>query len=395
MVGYVGSAAQSGGSIVLDDHDTGHERSDAFARLRDRFAFVTPLFAATVIVPTLLAAAYFGFLASDVYVSESRFVVRSPAKTGATPLGAVLGTNIGGSSEESAAVTEYLESRRALSEVNEDGFVMHAYSAPSIFWLTRFGGTFGVTDEELYRYFQDRLTIDDSATTQVTRLTVRAFSPKDAQIINARLLERSEALVNSLSQHARTDSIAVAQGEVEDAKTRSRDAALELAAYRDRARIIDPEQQAAARLQMISKLQDELIAARTQLRQLQTYTPRASQIPFLRTQARELQGEIDTQMDAIAGGRGSLSAAAAQYQELQLNAEFAEKQLGIALASLQDAQAEARRKTAYLDRIASPSLPDYASEPRRLRGIAATFIFGLLAWGVLSMLAVGVREHRD
>ena len=31
----------------------------------------------------------------------------------------------------------------------------------------------------------------------------------------------------------------------------------------------------------------------------------------------------------------------------------------------------------------------------RVWNIIATFILGLLAWGVLSMLIVGIREHRD
>jgi capsular polysaccharide transport system permease protein len=40
-------------------------------------------------------------------------------------------------------------------------------------------------------------------------------------------------------------------------------------------------------------------------------------------------------------------------------------------------------------------LPDVAQEPRRLRSVAATFILGLVAWGILSMLLAGVREHQD
>ena len=48
------------------------------------------LFVATVVLPTLLATAYFGFLASDVYVSQSQFVVRSPDKPAAAGLGILL-----------------------------------------------------------------------------------------------------------------------------------------------------------------------------------------------------------------------------------------------------------------------------------------------------------------
>jgi capsular polysaccharide transport system permease protein len=32
----------------------------------------------TVLAPTCIAILYFGFFASDVYISESRFLVRSP-----------------------------------------------------------------------------------------------------------------------------------------------------------------------------------------------------------------------------------------------------------------------------------------------------------------------------
>lgn len=366
------------------------------AAVLKRFNFLSPLFVASVIVPTILAILYYGLLANDVYVSEARFVVRSPSKSNISPLSLVLGGgNLGGGTEENNAVVEYLQSRRALEEADRDGLIRKAYANGSIFWLDRFGGVSGTSDEQLYTYFQKKAVVEEGTTTQVTRLSVSAFSPREAQAINARLLERSEALVNSLSERARTDSIAIATAEVEEAKAAARQAAVALSLYRNEQGIIDPEKEATVRLEMISKLQDELILARTQLLQMQSYTPQASQIPFLRIQVQTLEGEIDKQMKGLAGGSRSLSTAAARYQELQVNSEFAEKQLGTALASLQEAQAEGRRKRAYVERIADPSLPDYAVEPRRWRGIIATFILGLLAWGVLSMLIVGVREHRD
>ena len=90
-----------------------------------------------------------------------------------------------------------------------------------------------------------------------------------------------------------------------------------------------------------------------------------------------------------------MSANAVRYQRLALDREYADKRLTAALASLQEARNEARRKQAYVERIVQPSLPDEAQEPRRLRGIFATFVLGLVAFGILSMLLAGVREHRD
>ena len=48
---------------------------------------------------------------------------------------------------------------------------------------------------------------------------------------------------------------------------------------------------------------------------------------------------------------------------------------------------------AYVERIVQPNLPDAPMEPRRMRGILATLILSLLAYGILRMLLAGVREH--
>jgi len=377
---------------ATDDADQAPARRSLIARLRK----IDPLFAALVLVPTLLGTLYFGFLASDVYVSESRFIVRSPSKPSLSPLGAVLsGGGIVGASEESEAVTEFLGSRQALGAIDQDGYARRAWGNDAIFVFDRFGGLSGTTDEQLFKYYAGKVTAEDSTTTMVTVLTVNSFDPQSAQTINRRLLEQSEVLVNELSDRARRDGIAFAEAELARARSAAQTAALELATFRDREGVIDPELQASAGLQMISKLQDQLIAAQTQLLQLQTYTPQASQIPYLRTQIRNLEREIADQTAQLAGGRGSLSSTSVRYQELVLASEYAEKQLSIALSTYQDAQAEARRKQAYVERISQPSLPDYAEYPRRLRNILATFVLGLLAWGVVSMLLVGIREHKD
>jgi capsular polysaccharide transport system permease protein len=104
---------------------------------------------------------------------------------------------------------------------------------------------------------------------------------------------------------------------------------------------------------------------------------------------------MKAELSGVAGGDTSLAAKAADYQRLALEREFADRQLAGALASLEQARNEAQRKQLYLERIAQPSLPDVAVEPRRIRGFFATFVLSLIAWGILSMLIAGIREHQD
>ncbi len=356
-----------------------------------------PLFLFTVIIPTMLSILYFGMIASDVYISESRFVVRSPDKPAKSGLGMLLNTaGFANASDEIRAAQGYIQSRDALRALNVDGLAQRSWGNAQISIFNRFN-PFGLSGsfEELFIYYGKKIGAEFDTDTGITALTVRAFSARDAQAMNLRLLEQAEALVNQLNERGQGDLIRFAGREVDEAKEEARKAALELASYRNRAGVIDPERQATVQLQMISKLQDELIGARMQLLQLSSIAAQNPQIPLLKVRIAGLQRAVDEQLGMVAGNSSSLSATAAQYQRLQLQREFADRQLAGALSALQDARNEARRQRAYVERIAQPSMPDDAMEPRRLRGIIATFIVGLVAWGILSMLLAGVREHRN
>ena len=108
-----------------------------------------------------------------------------------------------------------------------------------------------------------------------------------------------------------------------------------------------------------------------------------------------LETEIELESARVAGGGRSLASKAVEFQRLALEKEFADKQLASALASLEQARNEAQRQQLYLERIVQPSLPDAAMEPRRVRNILTTLVLGLVAWGVLTMIVAGIKEHLD
>ena len=362
-----------------------------------RFSRAKMLFALTVVVPTILAILYYGFIASEVYLSESKFVVRSPDKPTTSGLGVILKTaGFSNAGDEIYSAQSYVLSRDALRAINRNNAFRAAYTRPSISILDRFNptGMFG-SFEDLYLYYQKKIGIEHDTVSSISTLRVRAYTPEDAVKFNRELLEMAEATVNRLNVRGRQDLIRFAQAEVDEAESKSRSAALNLARFRNVSGVVDPERQATVQLQMISKLQDELIASRNQLLQLRAFAPENPQVPVLQTKINGLTRDIDAELNKVAGGNRSLSAAAAQYQRVQLESQVADKQLAGAIASLQDARNEARRKQAYVERIAQPNRPDAALEPRRLRGIVATFIFGLIAYGIISMLLAGVREHHD
>lgn len=353
------------------------------------------LFWLTVVLPTLIAIVYYGFIAADVYISESRFVVRSPERQTASPLGMLLkGTGFTRSQDDSYTVQDFILSRDAMRALDEKLNLRSAFGKGDLF--SRFPGLdWDDSFENMHRYYQKMVGVQLDPVSSIATVTVRAFSAEEAQKINQYLIEMSETLVNQLNERGRQDMIRFAANEVAEAEKKARDAALALARYRNEKGVIDPEKQSTIPLQQIAKLQDELIATKAQLAQLQMLTRDNPQIPVLKQRIQMLESEIELESARVAGSGRSLASKAAEFQRLALDKEFADKQLASALVSLEQARNEARRQQLYLERIAQPNLPDAAMEPRRLRNILAVFVLGLIAWGVLSMLIAGIREHQD
>ena len=366
-------------------------------RLKQGFLRINRDFLLAVIIPTIISIVYFGFLASDVYISESRFVVRSPQRQAPTGLGALLqGAGFSRSQDDTFSVHDFMLSRDALKNLNNKLELDKSFSSRDVDFFNRFAALdMDDSFEALHRYYQKIVAIDTDSLSAISVLKVRAYNSEDAYQINTLLLEMSENLINQLNERGRQDMIRFATSEVAIAEKKAKAAALALSGYRNEQVVFDPERQSAIQLQLVSKLQDELIATKTQLDQVRSFTPENPQIPVLKKRADTLQAEMDAQMAKVAGGGASLTNKAAEYERLALDRTFADKQLGAALASLEQARNDAQRKQLYLERIVQPSKPDVALEPRRLRAILATFVLGLIAWGVLHILLAGVREHKD
>lgn len=360
-------------------------------------AGINRLFLLTVVFPTTLAVIYYAFLATDIYISESRYIIRSPQRQTATGLGAILqGAGFSKAQDDTYTVHDFMLSRDALQQLDKKMSLSKLFSSKDIDPFSRFAGLDQDNSfEALHRYYQKHVSISYDTASSISTLRVSAFNQVTAQEINLALLEMGEKLVNQLSDRGRQDMMRFASAEVAQAEFRVKSTALALSNYRNSKGVFDPERQSAIQLQQISKLQDELISTRTQLAQIRSAARKNPQIAALQTRVDMLKKIISEETAKVTGGASSLTDKASAYEKLSLERAFAEKQLTAALATLEQARNDAVRKQFYLERIVQPSKPDVAVEPRRLRAILVTFVVGLVLWGVLSLLIAGVREHHD
>lgn len=379
------------------DHPSSSTRS-GWRALVARASKLPLLFVVTVLVPTLFALLYYGLIASDVYISESRFVVRKPQRA-AEPsmLGSLLsGSGLARSNDDTYSVHDYALSRDALRQLDHELGLQSAFKAKSIDFVNRFPGLdWDDSFEAFFRYYVDRVAIDYDSTSAITTMQVRAFSAEMARDMNEQLLQMSEKLVNQLNERSRLDLVEVAKREVAQAEERDKEAAVALANYRSKGSVYDPDRESALQLDTVTRLREELRIVEAQLGQIAQVAPSNPQIATLKAQADRLRRNIAEETSRVLGQSGSLSAKSPAFARLALEKDFADRQLASALATLEATRGEAARKQLYLERLVQPNLPDRALEPRRLRSTFTVFVLGMIAWGVLSLLLAGIREHAD
>lgn len=359
--------------------------------------YLNPLLWITVILPTLFSAIYFGSYASDIYISESSFVVRSPRNQNTlSGVGALLqGTGFARSQDDTYTVQEYIRSRTALEQLQQTLPVREFYSDKGDI-LTRFNG-FGWNNsqEAFYKYFKDRLNVDFDSVAGIATLRIRAFDPEDGFAINESLIKQGEELINRLNERARADTVAFAEQAVENAEKKVKETSDALTRYRVKNKFVDLPAQSNAQLSLVSNLSSELIRVETQLAQLESITPDNPQVGALKQRQKSLKAQLDQQSKSLAGSGNSIATQAADYQRLMLDNELAQQQLTTAMVSLQNTRNEADRQQLYLEVISQPSKPDWAVEPYRLYNILATLIIGLMLYGVFSLLIASIREHKN
>ncbi len=348
-------------------------------------------------LPTLLAAIYFLLIASPLYVSEARFLVRAPSQSQPSGLGIALqGVGISSAQTDAFAVHEYIRSRSAVTDLQR------RFDLPAIFGpagadifskYPRLGES--RTTEGLHKGVQRFVTVGYDATTGISTLRVEAYRARDAQAVANELLVGGERLINQMNARAAVDAVRDAERSRQEAQTRLASAQQQLTAFRNRERIIDPSRTANEGLQMIGDLMTTVARLRAERAQLASEAPNSPQLPLLDARIAAFERQIGIERANMAGAQGSLAPKIGAYEDLVLNREVADKQLAAATAALTTAEQEARRQKLYLDRIVDPSLPDEALEPRRWLALLTVFATCLLIYGVGWLIWAGIREHRQ
>jgi capsular polysaccharide transport system permease protein len=355
-------------------------------------------FWAIVGVPTLLAAVYYFGIASDLYMSEAKFVVRGPGankELAGGVAGLIQSSSFGAGEEEAQWVQEYMMSRDAVRKLDRQYDLRELLARPEADFLSRYPG---ITPwrhdfEALYKSYGRFVSVDMDGETGVSVLKVEAYRPEDAQTIAKALLAYSEQLVNQLDERTRRDALRSFQSEVDGTEQQIAKIQDQLTAYRERQQMLDPKSASEGPLKLLADLNTQRASARAQLTDLMKNSPRSPEVPVIRTRIESLDTLIADERTKITGNSGSVAAAETEYERLDEARKLAEAQLTSAFKSLEAARLEAQRQQLYLETIVQPDLPDFPLYPQRVVSFSMVLASCLLFYGIAWLLVASVREH--
>ena len=375
------------------DADASGESAPAGGRSR-WWAILRP-FMIMVGLPTVLTGFYYGVVASDVFVSETRYAIRTGEQAPATGLlasmlGPAATTRAG---DDASIVRDYILARDMLDELDRRLDLRGHYEATTVDILSRLRPD--ATEEEFLEYYRERIDVEVEAGTDITVLQVRAFDAETAREIASEILELSERLVNRMSERITDDTLRFARGELGQAEALVRQTNQAVSQFRNESRSIDPGEETSAVLSIITALEGQLAVANTALLEAESVMRSDSvQVKTLRNRVAALTQQVESERARLASEGGSdLTRLIDGYAPLLLDQELAQHRYTSALASLEVARADAQRKQRYLIPFVKPALPDEAIEPERAMNTLIVFFAASLIYGIGALILASVYDH--
>ncbi|MDX2266431.1 MAG: hypothetical protein NW215_15835 [Hyphomicrobiales bacterium] len=351
-------------------------------------------------LPALVTAFYYAVIAADQYAVEVRFAVRGSAgQASSDVLGVVTGMASPGSPiSDSYIVMDFIHSREIIEKMNGRVDVREIYGPGKGDFIASFDPD--ETVEQLVKYWKRMISVHFDTSSQVISVEARAFTAEDARTIAATILTLSEDLTNQLSARARQDAVKSAETEVRRMEDRFRANRIALRTFRQDQKEFDPTKTAEASLSMVGKLEEELTNAKAKRAGLRRFMDdQAPSMKVLDSQIRALESQLTEERARIGqsekkdGGATPLSNLVADYEELSVEREFAEKAYVSALTSLERARLEADKQQRYLAAFVTPSMPEEALYPKRLLNTVMVTGIAAVLWALGLLIVYGVRDH--
>lgn len=348
---------------------------------------------------SFLATAYWGLIASDLYVCQADVVVERAEMGAIDPsgLGSLLsGLSGAGNRNDQMLLRNHLLSLDMLARLDTTlhlraRYADHHHDIVSRFWAA---------DAPLARfhdYMASHVRVEYDDAQGVLHVEADAFDPATAQAIVTAMLREGAAFMNSNDHRLAQTQVDFLSGEAEQMGRRNQAARKALLAFQNKAGMVSPEDTLQSVAGTIAQLEARRSGLQTQLSTLEAYLVAAHpDVVAVRQQIAAVDAEMaNERARAASPAPGALNRSADAFRQLEQEAQFSQTLYQTTLAALEKGRITAMQAMKQVSVIQSPSLPEYPARPRRFYNSLAFTLAAFGAAAIALLLIAVVRDHVD
>lgn len=360
---------------------------------RKRFGGMVGLSALLVIgCPSLAAVIYYGFWASDQFVTNFEFAVAGSPSQGEGK--SYMGMSSGAISPGAFVVTDYINSSQAVRDVGESIDLRKIFSRPGVDFLSKLPPV--ANGDQLDAFWKLMVSAQFDLVSGTVNVSVRAFTPDDSLALADKIISASDDMFVALGNKAQKDEVKLADDNLARTERRLTEAHHALLAFRDKTGLLEPTRTEDANSLIVGETRKQLADAKAQYDTIKLNSPRSPMLSLLRSRVSALESQIDT-MDSAKTSEEFVKrvtpAELEQYERLSVEKQVAEKLYDDALQLQGKAYLAAAGEKPFLALFVKPRLADAASYPDRLKSIAVVVIASMAAWLFGLLISLAVKDH--
>ncbi|MGZ8917071.1 MAG: chain-length determining protein [Methylobacter sp.] len=352
----------------------------------------------TALLVSLLAVFYWGFVASDRYISESHVLIQRTdlASAQTMDIGSLLGNADSGDRADQLILRDYLLSIDMLKKLDKKLNLRAHYSDQQLDPLSRLWSE-DVELEKFYKYYLFRVSVEFDDYAGVLVIKAQGYDPKTAHAIATFLVQEGEHFMNKLAHDLAQEQVEFLGKEIEQIKEDAMQARQAVLNFQNENGLVSPQGTTENVANIINRMEAQLTDLQTNRAAMLGYLmPDSANIAELNLQIAAIEKQITREKARLTSPSGkTLNRAVEEYQRLQMNAEFAQDIYKTALIGMEKGRLEASRTLKKMSILQAPTVPEYSLEPRRLYN---TFVFVLVTFmiaGIVHLLAAIIRDHKD
>ncbi|MCX2802173.1 hypothetical protein OQJ68_10280 [Microbulbifer thermotolerans] len=350
-------------------------------------------------LPLLLVGAYYLFWVSDRYVSSTQLIVKdnSSSQNMSSALGFLV-PGMGGENQDAYLVVNYIQSLDMALYLDEELNLSDYYKSNRYDFFSRLASD--ASQEDYLEYFREHISVGHDETSGIITIEMQAFEADFARQLVETATRKAEEFVNAISNQLAEKQMAFVRGELELAQSKLRASKQAILDFQNRNKVFSPEELTKGISGIIQGLEARLAEQRTALSAAKTYlNPDSPQVVSIQAEIAALERQIAAEKERLVGvsdaqGEQRLNSLSANFQNLELDLQFATDAYAASLKALESARMEASGKLKHLMVVSQPSLAEEAEYPRKLYNLVSLAVVLLLIYGIGKMLVASIRDHR-